>query len=71
MNSCFNKKNYRNCVVSEPPPPLKLISKFSDGFGWFEFEWVVLRAKNDEGFYPVNQENQEKISDLKKVFRRV
>ena len=24
-----------------PPPPLELKKKFSDGFRWFEFEWVI------------------------------
>ena len=47
-------------VVSDP---LKLISKFSDGFGWV----CLLRAKNNERFYPVNQEKpRENLRSEKK-----
>ena len=28
-----------------PPPPFELILVFSDGFGWFEFEWGILRTE--------------------------
>ena len=31
------KEDYRNCVITRPPP-LKLISKVSDGFG--RLSWV-------------------------------
>ena len=33
------------------PPPLELISDFSDGGRWFEFEWVILRAELQTQFY--------------------
>ena len=65
------KKPYRNCVVTRPsPPPQTHFESFRRVWS-FDFEWVVFRAKHDELFYPVNQENQEKISDLKKSFTRV
>ena len=34
-----------------PPLPLDLISYFSDGGNWFEFEWVILRAELQTQFY--------------------
>ena len=66
----FQKNIYRNCVIARPPPPQTHFKSFRRVWS-FEFEWVVFRAKHDERFYPVNQENQKKISDLKKSFRRV
>jgi hypothetical protein len=67
--SSFQNKAKTNCQIL--PPSLKLISKFSDRFWWFEFDWCVLWAEFDTLFYLVNSKIQRKISDFKNVFRWV
>jgi hypothetical protein len=51
-----------------PLPPLELISDFSDGVKWFEFEWVILKAELQMQFYLKKIEKTKGKSQIFKTF---
>ena len=57
-------------LVFIPPPPSNSFQRFQTGLGGLSLSGSF-EGKHDERFYPVNQENHKKISDLKKVFKQV
>ena len=58
-----------NCVVTRPLPQTHFKS-FRRVWS-FEFEWIVLRAKNDEQFYPSwNEPKSRKLERRKKLSKQ-